>query len=147
MLTMQAKPLTFEQTKGTKTYYLPFERGPETPPEATVMVRRLEDGTYIAGVSVRSLEEPFVKLEGRFRAYNRMLHAPYGRGAFRAADGDDLAAQIEEMFLAISVHHPGTVSMQAIDDLEDLTKGLSEAFDRLDKNREERLAKALAANA
>lgn len=130
------KGLTFEQTRGTKTYHLPFERNAEVQPEATIMVRRLEDGSFIAGVSVRSLEEPFVKREGRLRAYKRLLHAGHGRGAFLAPVAEQLALQVQNMFDRINEHHAGTVSAIAWQDLEFMAGGLEEAFDRLAKNRE-----------
>ena len=132
---MNARPLTFEETQGTKTYYLPFERSSLVGPEATVMVKRLGDGTFIAGVTVRSLEEPFTKVEGRYRAFLRLQHAPYGQGAFRAADPQDLADQIALMFQRIQSHRGLTVSMSSLQDLAPLAEGLIDAFDKLDANR------------
>jgi len=131
---MNARPLTFEETQGTKTYYLPFERSSLVGPEATVMVKRLADGTFIAGVTVRSLEEPFTKVEGRYRAFLRLQHAPYGRGAFRAADPGDLVNQIAEMFARIQEHH-NVVSDASMQDLQAFAEGLVAAFDKLDANR------------
>ena len=143
---MFAKPLTFEETQGTKTYYLPFERSSLVGPQATIMVKRLADGTYVAGVTVRSLEEPFTKVEGRYRAFLRLQHAPYGHGAFRAVDPADLAWQIGTMLTRIHLNRPGTVSFQTRGDLDKFAAGLIEAFDKLDANREARTPK-LAASA
>ena len=143
---MKAKPLTFEQTQGTKTYYLPFERGPLTPPEVTIMVRQLPDGTFVAGVSVCSNDDPFTRVEGRFRAYNRMLHAPYGKGAFRAANSDDLTDQISAMLDGVTTIHYN-ISVLTMQDLEIMSGGLQAAFEKLAKNREAHPAKRKARSA
>lgn len=129
------KPLSFEETRGTKTYYLPFNPpfGDESGNfrEATLMVRRLPDGAYHAGLAIRSAKDPFVRREGRSRAFERLQHAPY-RGIV-AADADALWEELEKALDQVNEHHAFTVGCGTFVDAEDVCAKLDETFDTLEK--------------
>jgi hypothetical protein len=70
--------LTHEMTRGTRTIYLPLKRDADTPPEITIMVRRIlgQDGHadyFEAGVAFCHSDDIFTKRAGRGRAYSRLL--------------------------------------------------------------------------
>lgn len=129
-----SKSLNFKQTRGTKTYHLPFRRSAELGPEMTLMVRRLEDGTFEAGIAVCSLNEPFVKRTGRNLAYHRLNGKP-----FQGATSEELISQVEIHLHALNENRPDTITAEVFNDLATVQLGLDEAFDVLDKNREAKL--------
>lgn len=126
--------LTFEQTRGTKTYHLPFKRDSRHGPEMTLMVRRLADGSFAAGVSVCSLREFFVKSAGRLLAYHRLNGKP-----LRGGDADELLGQVEIHLRALNENRPETVSGAVFTDLATIGQSLNQVFDQLDQNRSSRL--------
>lgn len=134
-----AKTLNFKQTRGTKTYHLPFRRSSLLGPEMTLMVRRLENGSFEAGVSVCSLHEPFVKRTGRLLAYHRLNGKP-----FQGVTAEEVIGQVEIHLHALNEHRPDTLTAEVFNDLASVQLGLDEAFDILDKNRDAKLLGNLA---
>ena len=70
------KPLTTEETKETLTFFFPRDRSETQPPEITVMVRRVAEDEWQAGMSVCSREDMFERREGRVRAFGRLQRRP-----------------------------------------------------------------------
>jgi hypothetical protein len=64
--------LTFEETQGTRTFYLPLDRDSTTPPELAVVIKPGKDHQFRAGVSFCSPGDQFSKSRGRLKAFGRM---------------------------------------------------------------------------
>jgi hypothetical protein len=124
------KSLTFEQARGTKTFYLPFERGSTQQPEVTLMVRRLKDKSFEAGLAVCSREDQFHRRQGRILAFHRLNGCPV-----RGTDEADLLWVLRNRFDQVNWHHPETIGGKAYEDLYQLP--LDKTFDRLERNRQE----------
>lgn len=129
---MKRHPLTFEQTRGTKTYHLPFGKGEQ--PRFTLMVRRMPDGTFHAGVSICAHEDPFTRHGGRARAFHRLNGRPIS-----APDAVSLFGTLDGVIQNINERRPGTVPDKAKWDLMELCAFLNESFDKLEANRTENL--------
>jgi hypothetical protein len=71
------KPLTAEETKQTLTFFFPRERNETTPPQVTVMVRRVSEDEWQAGMAVCSRKDMFERREGRVRAFGRLQRRPF----------------------------------------------------------------------
>jgi hypothetical protein len=71
------KPLTREQTAGTLTFYFPFERDAETPPQTTLMVRRIAENEWHAGLAICGGGDMFSKKIGRKIAFHRLAAIPF----------------------------------------------------------------------
>jgi hypothetical protein len=70
------KSLTKEQTAGTLTFYFPFERDAITPPRATLIVRRVGEEEWHAGLAVCSDDDMFQRQVGRKIAFHRLQGFP-----------------------------------------------------------------------
>lgn len=127
---MSTKTLSFEKTRGTKTFHLPFQRNAELGPELTIMVRRDDDGTYSAGLAVCSPDDQFVKRTGRRIAFHRLEGCP-----FQAQSARELVEKIDEHLDELTHRRVGMLSVPTIQDVLDLADQLDGMFDRLEKNR------------
>lgn len=114
------KALTPEQTKGTLTFHLPLQRGPETPPEMTVIVRRATPELWYAGIAVCSLGDMFQKRYGRKLAFHRLSGDP-----FMAGSPLELLHQIENHLIQLSENRSGTPSVNTMQELYALTNPLA----------------------
>lgn len=130
---MKNKPLTFEQTRGTKTYHLPFGKGEN--PTMTLMVRRMADGSFHAGLSVCAAGDPFSRRAGRSRAFHRLNGKPIIQ-----PDNHSLFVALDTALARINERRPNTVPEKVKWDLMEVCSLLKEAFDQLESNR---LAKAM----
>lgn len=115
------KGLTREQTKGTLTFHLPLKRGPETPPEMTILVRRIMGDRWHAGIAVCSVGDMFQKRYGRKLAFNRLSGNP-----FMANSPLELMHQIENHLDQLNHHRPYTLSINTVQELYALVQPLSE---------------------
>lgn len=106
--------------KGTLTFHLPLERGPEIPPEMTLVVRRVMNRRWHAGLSVCSRGDQFVKSLGRRTAYHRLLGRPC-----MADDAGDLIYQLHTHLTRLNDNRPETISEATLQDLERLAAPLS----------------------
>lgn len=106
--------------QGTLTYHLPLKRGPEDPPEMTIVVRRVMENNWHAGISVCSLGDHFVRRIGRFRAGGKLVSNP-----FTANDPEQLCHQIEQHLDQLSQNRPHTLSAITVQDLQALAGPLS----------------------
>lgn len=137
--------LTHEQTVGTRTFYFPLERGPETPPEVTVVIQPAENPDkrmFDAGFSVCSSEDQFEKTEGRTRAFFRMR----GKNKLRGT-GEEICGDIQATLSSIEARReeryiPG-LRNSTFQDLQKILhdeEGLQNYFDEKKRNRKERAA-------
>lgn len=94
-------------------FHLPFKRGPHTPPQMTLAVRKEEDGFYTAGFSVCSKNDSFVKRIGRARALARLR-----KQAYKFDDPNGLVVAIREHLNNLLDVRPEVVSNQTLSDLE-----------------------------
>lgn len=115
------KGLTKEQTQGTLTFHLPLQRDAETPPELTILVRRVMDERWHAGVAVCSVGDMFQKRLGRKLAFHRLTGNP-----FMADSPLALMHQIETHLDKLSHHRPYTLSVNTIQELHTLVQRLGE---------------------
>lgn len=97
---------------GTLTFHFPLQRGPEIPPEMTVVVRRVGDDSWHAGIAVCSLEDQFVKRVGRRIAYHRLCGRP-----FQANSALELAHRIEEHLDQLNTNRPEITTVRTVKDL------------------------------
>jgi hypothetical protein len=114
------KGLTREQTKGTLTFHLPLQRGPETPPEMTIIVRRIMADRWHAGIAVCSIGDTFEKRYGRKLAFHRLSGNP-----FMADSPEELLGAIETHLNHLSHNRPYTLSVATIQELPMLTQPLA----------------------
>jgi len=133
------KPLTHEETRGTKTYHLPLERGPETKPEVTLMVRRMPDGSYHAAMSICAKGDQFEKHRGRRAAFHRLNGNP-----IVAVDAEELRLRLRDRFFQLEKARPGTISQKTEEDMVYLSVCLDETFNQLEANRTEKFLKLAA---
>jgi hypothetical protein len=133
----KCEPLTFEQTRGTKTFYFPVERDEACPPKLTVMIKRATDGSLHAGVSVCSSEDNFCRRVGRKIAFYRLLGRP-----LVALNSKDLVDQLYFYLEALAKRRVGDAFHLPAMDLE-MLEGVEAAFDMLDENRAARAARTL----
>lgn len=124
-----AQPLSFEVTRGTKTFYFPFNRESGESPRVTIMVKRVSGGAFHAGVAVCSQEDNFVRRVGRRIAFHRMLGKPVV-----APNSDELVAGLRDYFDGLELNRSDLISEVIWNDLDNLY-GLEAAFDILDENR------------
>lgn len=118
--------LTFELTRGTKTFYLPLARDAETQPEVTLMIRRTEDGIYQAGTAICSRTDAFQKRRGRHIAYHRLQGKP-----LVALEPLSLVKMLAVIFEGVNKRRPQTVSPQTLEDLFDVAEVLERKFTEL----------------
>lgn len=128
---MSKRPLTFEQTRGTKTYHLPFGKGEQ--PRLTLMVRRMPDETFHAGVSICARGDLFTRRGGRARAFHRLEGRP-----IKAFNSIRLFDALDAMIKSINDRRPKTVPDKAKWDLLDICAYLNETFNKLEANRMEK---------
>lgn len=74
------KPLTREQTAGTLTFFFPYKRDFEHAPEVTLIIRRVAEDEWHAGLAQCSREDMFDKKVGRKMAFHRLQGAPLRSG-------------------------------------------------------------------
>lgn len=115
------KPLTREQTFGTLTFYFPYKRGPEQPPEVTVMVRRVSDFEWQAGLSMCSKTDTFDKKVGRKIAFHRLNGFP-----LRDKSPLGLMRQIAQRIDEVTKRRPYTFSASTIQQLPQVVKRLED---------------------
>ena len=108
-----------EGTEGTLTFHLPFTRGAEISPQATLVVRRMTEGSWHAGLSVCSLSDQFVKKRGRRLAVARLHGRP-----FIAGSPSELVRKIESHLNNLVHNRPYTLSMDTLDNLYALVERL-----------------------
>ncbi len=82
-------PLTREQTAGTLTFFFPCKRDAAQAPEVTLMVRRVAEDEWHAGLAQCSQEDMFSKRLGRKMAFHRLQGAP-----LRGVSPDSLLDQV-----------------------------------------------------
>ena len=70
------KSLTKEQTAGTLTFFFPSRRDAETPPRTTLMVRRVGEEEWHAGLAMCSDDDMFQRRLGRKIAFHRLEGSP-----------------------------------------------------------------------
>jgi hypothetical protein len=63
--------------KDTLTFHLPLRRGPDAPPEATLLVQRTAEEQWRAGLAICSKSDQFVKRAGRAIAQERLRGRPF----------------------------------------------------------------------
>jgi len=136
MLPSTPEPLTFEQTRGTKTFYFPSKNEQGWPPEVTVMIKRAPDGSLHAGVAVCSPADNFARRVGRRIAFHRLLGRP-----LVALNSEELVSKLQAYLSELNERRPHTPSYVAQEDVS-LLAGVEAAFDVLNENRQAR-AKAL----
>lgn len=129
---MNKRTLTFEQTRGTKTYHLPFGKGEQ--PRLTLVVRRTPSGSFHAGISVCAKEDLFTRQGGRARAFHRLNGRP-----IMSPDGVSLFGTLDTLCAGINDRRPNTVPEKVKWDLMEVCAFLNEAFDKLESNRAEKL--------
>ena len=127
---MLNKTLSFEQTQGTKTFYLPFQTTPEYGPELALMFRRKEDGSYEAGMAACSLQDSFVKRIGRRIAFHRLNNRP-----FEGSSAQEIMGKIIQHVEKLAARRHHIFSVLTYQDLTTLEGQLDETFHKLDKNR------------
>lgn len=110
-----AKQTMREKTAGTLTFFFPEKRDRETPPEVTLMIRRVGDEEWHAGLAMCSKDDMFEKRFGRRVAFHRL------RG-FPIKDGSPLGLldQIAGRIDAVTRRHPFTFSAPTIQSLPDI---------------------------
>lgn len=116
-----ARPLSRAETRGTKTFYLPFVRTSTQPPEVTVMAGRRRDGKYAIGVAICSRGDQFNRREGRRRAFHRLQNQLL---VFSAEDLRRLQGHLYSRFVSINARHPGTISPATFDSLSALQRAI-----------------------
>lgn len=132
-----SEPLSFEQTRGTKTFYFPVERDEACPPKMTVMIKRVADGSLHAGVSVCSAEDNFSRRVGRRIAFHRLLGRP-----LVASDSRELVDRLYSYLENLSKR--GVVGLRSLASLDlEMLEGVEAAFDMLDANRAARVEASL----
>ena len=95
------KPLTPEQTAGTLTFFFPQLRDATTPPEATLIVRRVAENAWQAGLALCSNDDMFSRRLGRKIAFHRLE----GRPIF-ADNVPGLLTQVMRRVLAVTGRRP-----------------------------------------
>ena len=113
--------LSKEQTRGTLTFHLPMQRGPKTPPEMTLMVRRVAADQWHAGFAVCSAEDMFQKRAGRTLAFHRLTGNP-----IKADAPDSLMDVLLARLDTLAHNRPYTLSVITVQELEDLLPRISE---------------------
>lgn len=98
--------------EGTLTFHFPFQRGPEAPPEMTLVVRRAAPDEWRAGIAVCSLGDQFVKSFGRRVAYHRLMGRP-----LVVNSALELAHRVEEHLNNLCMNRPHTIGQHTIRDL------------------------------
>lgn len=129
---MSKRTLTFEQTRGTKTYHLPFGKGEQ--PRLTLMVRRMPDGSFHAGVSICAQEDLFTRRAGRARSFHRLNGRPLS-----APDALGIFEEVNRLIKNVNARRPGTVPDSAEFNLMEVCAFLNESFDKLEANRTAKL--------
>lgn len=115
------KGLTREQAKGTLTFYLPLERDDVTPPEVTILVRRVAADQWHAGIAVCSEGDTFQKRLGRQIAFGRLVGSPI-KGTTPSA----LITTLWERLDTLADNRPGTLGLRTVEGLDDLDTRISE---------------------
>lgn len=135
------RPLSHEETRGTKTYHFPLAAA--TNPRVTAVIRRdPNSGRYRAGFSICSLGDSFRRVEGRNRAFERMLYAGHHAQSAVEATPDEIVKRFGEIMNSVNSHRPGTITEEILFDLMEVAQNLDQAFDKLDANRAEKDAAA-----
>jgi hypothetical protein len=152
-MTRKLSLLTFELTRGTKTYYLPTQRGPQAPPILTLMLRRRtgaggdNDLLYSAGMVICSAFDRFERKVGRAGAFERLRWA-----RFRGLEFSNPLDLLEPLMLQVrAALKASPIELPLFDTQDEILGILSKAvetFDQLDQARAEldaKHAKCLAA--
>lgn len=114
-----AKQSMREKTAGTLTFFFPHKRDMGTPPEVTVMVRRINEGEWHAGLAMCSKDDMFEKRTGRKMAFHRLQGFP-----IRDSSPLRLIHQIAARIGVVVERHPFTFSMPTILQLSDIVERL-----------------------
>jgi hypothetical protein len=107
--------------KGTLTFHLPLERGPQTPPQMTVVVRRIMKDRFHAGAAFCSAHDQFVRRVGRRVACHRLQGRP-----FMADSALELVQQLDLHADVLSENRPGSICQRTIADLYALVDRISQ---------------------
>lgn len=100
---------------GTRTFYFPLDRDNKTPPQATVLIRRVGN-EYIAAYSVASVKDSFEKRKGKMIALSRLKNE-FG---YKSVSILPITSWLIGSFSRINSNHPGTLSETVFDDLKKL---------------------------
>jgi hypothetical protein len=114
-----AKQTMREKTAGTLTFFFPEKRDRETPPEVTLMVRRVGEEEWHAGLAMCSKDDMFEKRFGRRVAFHRLQGCP-----IRDHYPVGLIRQIAERLDNVTKRHSFTFSTPTIQSLPDITQRL-----------------------
>lgn len=106
--------------EGTLTYHLPLKRGPQRPPMATLVVRRVGEEEWQAGLTVCSRGDQFVKRIGRRVALHRLAGKPLVE-----TTAEKLLKSVIDHLVELEARRPGTVPAKAVLDLPALLKPIS----------------------
>ena len=106
--------------KGTLTFHLPLKRGPERPPEMTLMIRRVMDNRWHAGLAVCSTGDQFVRRTGRRVACSRLLGRP-----FMVDSPEGLVGQVADHLDNLIKNRPYTISIDTLQDLDLVAQRIS----------------------
>ena len=131
------QPLTFQLTRGTKTYYLPTGKG--VAPIITLMLRHRHDemtGSYLysAGMTICSAGDRFIRKLGRATAFERLRWARF-RGLEFANPLDLLAPLAEQVEAAIKASPIHLTILDTQDEILGILNKAKEAFDKMDEHR------------
>jgi hypothetical protein len=113
------KSLTREQTAGTLTFFFPQYRDEENPPEITVMVRRVAEDEWHAGLAMCSAEDSFSKQRGRLIAFHRLQGIP-----FSGASAEVLLRQLTRRIGEVDTRHRRFFGSTTYDELPALANRL-----------------------
>lgn len=136
-------PLTFEMTRGTKTYYLPAGKG--VPPILTLMLRRREstDGLgymYSAGMAICSAGDRFERKVGRATAFERLRWARF-RGLEFGIPLALLKPLMEQVRAAVEASPIYLPLFDTEDELRGILEKAIQTFDQMDENRASQVAR------
>lgn len=110
---------------GTRTFYFPLDRDNNTPPQATVLIRKVEN-EYIAAYAVASAKDAFEKRTGKMIALSRLKNE-FG---CKSVSLLPITSWLIQSFSRINANHPGTLSDVVFNDL----KKIPTIFERDGKN-------------
>jgi hypothetical protein len=110
-----AKQTMREKTAGTLTFFFPEKRDRETPPEVTLMIRRVGDEEWHAGLAMCSKDDMFEKRFGRRVAFHRLQGFP-----IRHESPLGLITEVARRLDAVTKRHPFTFSTPTIQSLPDI---------------------------
>jgi len=97
---------------GTRTFYLPLDRGPETPPEVTLLIGKDTTGYKVAH-AICSRRDQFKKTKAR-----AIVQSKYAEDyCLTNSSLLPIMATLSSRFEALNKRHPGTISALTMADL------------------------------